>query len=1274
MAPINSLKMFGLVLLLWNCRSLLSNLIEFKYFLYKNEPDIICLTETWFLVTTSIQFSNYKIYRADRFGINSRGGGIAILIKKSISSKLCTSFNPYTDGFLEHLVVEIFIENNWSKICTLYNPCKNVTEDEFEYYFSGLGNNSIIAGDFNAHHPIWSDRFSFSNFSGRSLANTLNSNLLFNLITPVGTPTHFIHNSQILNSTIDLVFGSGIFSITDHVQSEELLGTSDHFPIFYCFKSAPNSYFKSNTLSWSFHNLKWDKWKSDLSLSLDQNKSYNLNDISDILISCTEKHSKLTSKHKKQSKNKYFWNSECSKAVALRRKARRKYEKHICPANRVNYNKQSALTKKEIKKQKRLSWITFTNSLTHNSSDSKVWKVFRKMEGKFVFDFNYPIEKNKKLLINNTEIAKEFAIYFNNSFNNLYKHCLHDKMTTISFHLSLHFDTEYNVDFNISELKNVINTLNKNSAMGIDNIHNKFLSNFPPNLYPILLNSLNISWNSGLLPDSLKLSTLIPILKPNKSPNMTDSYRPIALLSCLGKLMEKLVYNRLYSYLENKNSLPRFQCGFRKQHSCLDILLYLENYIQLALRTKKVLIIVFFDISKAFDSASHTNILYNLINKGIRGKLLRWLSDFLSNRTYKVRIGNTYSETYNITTGVPQGAILSPLLFSILLSNPPLVDDVHSLFYADDISLFSIADDISTAIHKLQEAINKYSNWLTNLNLMLNPGKSKYMIFTRKKITNPPILKLNNNSINLVTTHKFLGLTLDAPFLTWRKHINYIKSVCSRRLSILRALNCSNWGSNRQLLKNFYLSFIRSKIAYGLEVYSSASKSLIQSLEIINNNAIRIITGLRRSTPITSILYESGITSITNLITFLLAKQLTRIYKLPSNHISFHLINTQSEYLESISWNKFQHKSPFYIRAIRACNLLNYKLEEISKIQHYFLSPWFDINSFIRVDFGGFSSKNSSGKAINLLFTDLTSTKYVDYLRIFTDGSKQSSGEVGSASFIEQIHFILSWNLSSDHSVLAAELFAISCSLDWLLENPQYKKSVIFTDSLSSLKMIQGCLKFSYFMLISKIQKQLYKLASSSREIVLQWIPSHTIPQNDIADTIAKQACWYEEPTFLPLELEESISLLKTKFFTYKRQLWERDKLTLHLFKILDDIYKWKWISSGSKHCDALLARFRSGSVGLRKYLFKMKLVDSPYCLHCSNNIEESIIHFLLECPRYTDSRAKLVLALKKLNICTSPVSLSILLDGAGFSPQKRVKIMWIFYNFLKSTGKLSLL
>ena len=193
----------------------MSNLIEFNYFISKTDPHIICLTKTWLLVTFNIKFSGYKIYRSDRFGLNPRGGGVAILIKENFTSKQCKSIIPYQNGHLENIRVEFFIENTWCKICNLYNSHNIISENEFSYYFDSLVRNSIFTGDFNSHHFLWSDRNSYSNYSGRSLAETINSNLHFNLLFPPGTPIYFSPFISNYTSTIHLVFGSGKFSTLD---------------------------------------------------------------------------------------------------------------------------------------------------------------------------------------------------------------------------------------------------------------------------------------------------------------------------------------------------------------------------------------------------------------------------------------------------------------------------------------------------------------------------------------------------------------------------------------------------------------------------------------------------------------------------------------------------------------------------------------------------------------------------------------------------------------------------------------------------------------------------------------------------------------------------------------------------------------------------------------------------------------------------------------------------------------------------------------------------
>ena len=256
------LKSFGFILLLWNCRSILSNIEEFKKLIEENNPDVICLTETWLFVTSKFKLKNYKIYRNDRFGVNCirRGGGVAVLIKETLNSRLYNNFPIYNDGLLENITVEVKLNKIWCKITTIYNPCRNIEENEFNHYFNNLGQNSIFAGDFNGHHSVWSNFSNVSNFTGKSLASSLTKNSTFNILTPKGTTTHFNKSRGMLKSTIDLVFGSGQFSLVDFVQVTHPVGSSDHFPVFYCFKRSSHIEFQSSPLSWNFNKINWEIW------------------------------------------------------------------------------------------------------------------------------------------------------------------------------------------------------------------------------------------------------------------------------------------------------------------------------------------------------------------------------------------------------------------------------------------------------------------------------------------------------------------------------------------------------------------------------------------------------------------------------------------------------------------------------------------------------------------------------------------------------------------------------------------------------------------------------------------------------------------------------------------------------------------------------------------------------------------------------------------------------------------------------------------------------
>ena len=1050
---------YKLLILVWNCRSLKTNNIEFKKFINQSKPHIICLCETWLKLSDRINIPEYNIYRKDRFG---KGGGIAILVKKTIHSRNYNNYKYFDGGMLEALVIQVKINNSWADICSLYNPCKNISNTELSHYFDSLSQNALICGDFNAHHPIWSPNTNNRtrlNPTGSALADVVLNNTHFTLLTPPETPTHF-NKQYSLKSTIDLAFGSGIFNSSENVHVAELIGT-DHYPIIYCFDYIPDKSIKFTPLKWNLGKINWDDWKSKLTTIFNStNQESNINNFKNIIIEATKHFTDLESKQIKFKHHKPFWSPECSYHIALRRKAQKKYERFPTIVNKTALNRQTAITKRFLLKKKREKWHEYCSSLDHDTPTSRVWRFFKMMMGRPSFDFSYPILDNGIPIHNDELIANTFANFYHKIFNQHSKiRDIERKKTEIHVASSLNHNVEYNQDFNIDELKTVITSLKENSAMGQDTIHNTFFKHFPDKLLENLLQAINKIWKTGNSPQQFKQSTLLPILKNGKDPTVVESYRPISLISCFAKMTEKLVYKRLYTYAENNNRLPNFQCGFRKQHSCTDLLVYLEHFIQITLRTQKVLIIVYFDIEKAFDNASPLQILHNLLQIGIKGRMLNWLTDFFSNREFNVRIGNKFSDSKSMNTGVPQGSILSPLLFSILQSDLPNMEDTHILQYADDVSIFVMDNSIESAVRKLQNSIDTLSDWYRNIGLNINQNKTNFMVFTRKKIARIPTLTLNNANIQFVTSTKFLGVYLDGPILTWNTHIKYLVNSSFQKLNIMKSLTSTKWGAHRNLMTTFYTSYIKSRITYGVQAFSSASQTILSKLEVIQNSAIRIITGLRKSTPIPTIQFESSILPMNTVLNMYVIKYFYKILSLPKNHIIHKLFRDQLDEIQMLSWDTLTHKTPLLKRAINICNKFSLPLDLLRnndyKFNRFLPPPWFSFEKVVSTVFIQAKKQDVNEEQAIQIFNFIKNTTYEHYTKIYTDGSKQVNGTVGSAIYVDDITSTFSWKLDAQHTIVTAELFAIYQGIVFTRRNLREDKIVIFSDSLSALTMIK---------------------------------------------------------------------------------------------------------------------------------------------------------------------------------------------------------------------------
>ena len=323
------------------------------------------------------------------------------------------------------------------------------------------------------------------------------------------------------------------------------------------------------------------------------------------------------------------------------------------------------------------------------------------------------------------------------------------------------------------------------------------------------------------VPTDWKIALLCPILKPGKDSMKPNSFRPISMLSCVGKLAERLVNNRLDWYIEHNKLLMCEQAGFRKQRSTYDQIALLEDSIKKAINENHLCVAVFLDMAGAFDAVNHTAVLFKMTKLGLSGRLIGWLRSYLVDRTFKILYRGEKSSSRKILCGVPQGGILSPLLFNVLLSDIPLTEGVKISVFADDIAIHISGANEEDLINKIQLQLNALQEWGKQWGQTFNPNKTKALVFG-KNIPDMPLLELNKEQIQYVTSHRFLGLIFDAPNLTWKNHINFLKSACQKRISLMKSVSHNHWGGDRRILMMMYTSLVRSKLDYGSPFYGNA--------------------------------------------------------------------------------------------------------------------------------------------------------------------------------------------------------------------------------------------------------------------------------------------------------------------------------------------------------------------------------------------------------------------------------------------------------------------
>ncbi|XP_055608580.1 uncharacterized protein LOC129755905 isoform X1 [Uranotaenia lowii] len=684
------------------------------------------------------------------------------------------------------------------------------------------------------------------------------------------------------------------------------------------------------------------------------------------------------------------------------------------------------------------------------------------------------------------------------------------------------------------------------------------------------------------------------------------------MLSCLRKLLEKMILFRLDKWVESNNLLSSTQFGFRRGKGTNDCLALLSSDIQLAFAQKEQMGAVFLDIKGAFDSVSIEVLSSNLNSCGLSPILNNFLYNLLSEKIMHFSHGETNVERISYM-GLPQGSCLSPLLYNFYIR------EIDACI-AQNCTLRQLADDCVVHITgktdtqikpPLQETLNNLSHWARNLGIEFSPSKTELVVFSRKH--SPPQIELLmiGRTLTQSLSFKYLGVWFDSKCL-WGKHIRYLTQKCQKRINFLRTITGTWWGAHPQDLIRLYQTTILSVIEYGSFCFGSAADTHLIKLERIQYRCLRIAMGCMQSTHTMCLEVLAGVMPLKNRFFDLSLRFLIRSETMNplviENLKRLMNINSQVKYV-----NDYKTFSQLEINP----SLLN------SDTSHFYPSS----SSLIRFDLSMTADIRGIPDHVrpNIIPSIFASkVREIDPLKMFfTDGSRIDNA-TGFAVYNEG--FEASFKLREPCSVYTAELAAIYCTLEHIRTLP-VDHYFIYSDSLSSVEAIRSMKlmkRSSHFLL--EISGLLGALIENSYRITLAWIPSHCLIQgNEKADSLAKVGALQGEIFERIITYNEYFSIPRTLAINAWQSSWDDGTKGRWLHTIIPKVPTKAWFKHFNMSRDFIrvVSRLMSNHCRLDAHLFRIQLVTSNVCV-CGDGYHD-IDHVVWTCERFDRSRAWLL-------------------------------------------------
>jgi endonuclease/exonuclease/phosphatase family metal-dependent hydrolase len=818
---------------IWNSNGLCKHALELRSFIYTLDLDILLISETHFTSRSYITIPQYDIHCTNHPDEKAHGGS-AVIIKHSIQHY---ERAKYELPNIQATSVTIADKTSELTVAAVYCPPRhNNKQEDFTKLFKTLGNRFLIGGDLNAKNTLWGSRITST--KGRELLLSLTHNNLQYVTTR--EPTYWPTDPRKTPDLLDICITKGISPHNIKAMSCLEL-TSDHTPILITIFTSPigkpkKPSLSSNKTNWNIFRLSLDNiLPSDMPLK----STTDIEEAVTILTQAIQKAAWTSTPDRDDTHITKKSPVILQETLKQKRRARKRWQTTRSPADLQKYRRLAKELKQLTHKLKNEAIQDYLRELTPTKDTNySLWKATRKLK--------HPKQQISPLRNPDSSWARTDL----------------QKATTFAHHLcsvfkpypSSNSDLEKEINpplttptstanplrkTNRREVENIIQHNIKNKkAPGYDLITGEILKNLTNKGYTILTQIYNAIIRLEYFPCQWKVAQVIMILKPGKNPAEVTSYRPISLLPILAKILEKIILSRLQPLIDGQRLIPSHQFGFRKRHGTLEQIHRIVQQIENDFENNKYCSAVCVDISQAFDKVWHIGLLHKLKN-ALPHPIFSLIKSYLTNRTFQVKHGETYTDLYPVQSGVPQGSILGPVLYSLYTADLPLSKFTTLATYADDTTILASHKNPVEASRLLQTHLNKYEAWLQRWRIKANETKSAHITFTLKTKTCPPVL-LNGTSIPQSDSIKYLGLHLDRR-LTWRTHIltkRHQLNIQFKRMYWLLGRKSELTTENKLLL---YETILKPIWSYGAPLWGTASTSNIEILQRFQNKVLRTI-------------------------------------------------------------------------------------------------------------------------------------------------------------------------------------------------------------------------------------------------------------------------------------------------------------------------------------------------------------------------------------------------------------------------------------------------